>query len=204
MPQKRNPFLLEHVKGRAAVASGAFVTAATAMHATPFANSVAVSTEACAGVTAAVEATADAAALLAYLLAGARPEPAAMDARLRAGQTTATALAEQLAATGTVSFREAHRSLGRTLREDGSGSVLDAIDPEAVVSAARFGSGPGAVPLPALDTARHRRAELIRDHTDRTRRWRAAAADLDQAAAALASPPARARTHTAVLSGSRR
>ena len=35
MPQKRNPFLLEHVKGRSARAAGAFVAAATAMHASP-------------------------------------------------------------------------------------------------------------------------------------------------------------------------
>ena len=59
MPQKRNPFLLEHVKGRSARAAGAFVAAATAMHAAPFANSVAVGTEGCAGAVEALEATAD-------------------------------------------------------------------------------------------------------------------------------------------------
>ncbi|HEX8245934.1 MAG TPA: lyase family protein, partial [Longimicrobium sp.] len=45
MPQKRNAFLLEHVKGRGGAPLGAFTAAAMAMHATPFSNSVAVGTE---------------------------------------------------------------------------------------------------------------------------------------------------------------
>src|SRR5207302_5784651 len=44
MPQKRNPFLLEHVQGKAGSLVGAFVHAITAMHATPFTNSIAVGT----------------------------------------------------------------------------------------------------------------------------------------------------------------
>lgn len=46
MPQKRNPLLLEHVQGRSAAPFGAFVATTAAMHAKPFTNSVAVSSEA--------------------------------------------------------------------------------------------------------------------------------------------------------------
>src|SRR6185503_7044831 len=115
MPQKRNPFLLEHVKGRSARAAGAFVAAATAMHATPFANSVAVGTEGCAGVVDALDAAADSVTLLRLVVARARPRPGAMRSRAIAGQTTATALAERLVAEEGLSFREAHHLVGRLL-----------------------------------------------------------------------------------------
>jgi argininosuccinate lyase len=46
MPQKRNLFLLEHIQGRSTAAIGAFVHSSTAMHSTPFTNSIAVGTEA--------------------------------------------------------------------------------------------------------------------------------------------------------------
>ncbi|HMC80824.1 MAG TPA: lyase family protein, partial [Acidimicrobiia bacterium] len=117
MPQKRNPFLLEHVKGRSARAAGAFVAAATAMHATPFANSVAVGTEGCAGAVEALEAAADCAALLRLVVVGARPQPGAMLARATAGHTTATARAERLVLEDGLSFREAHRLVGQLLTD---------------------------------------------------------------------------------------
>jgi len=109
--------LLEHVQGRSARAAGAFVAAATAMHATPFANSVAVGTEGCAGTVETLEATADCAALLRLVVAGAQPRPGAMLARAAAGQTTATAAAERLVIEEGMSFREAHRLVGQLLTE---------------------------------------------------------------------------------------
>jgi len=180
MPQKRNPFLLEHVKGRSARASGAFVAAATAMHATPFANSVAVGTEGCAGVAEALDATADAVTLLRLVVAGARPRPAAMLAGATAGQTTATAMAEQLMTEEGLSFREAHHLVGQRLT---AGDGLADLDPTAVARAARFGGGPGAAP--PLDDLRHRRAKGVVELAGRTRRWRRADAELAAAVADL-------------------
>ncbi|MGQ4443140.1 lyase family protein, partial [Streptomyces violaceoruber] len=46
MPQKRNAFLLEHVKAKSAAAIGAWTASAAAMKSTPFTNSIEVSTEA--------------------------------------------------------------------------------------------------------------------------------------------------------------
>ena len=202
MPQKRNPFLLEHVKGRSARATGAFVAAATAMHATPFANSVAVGTEGCAGAVEALEAAADCAALLRLVVAGATPQPGAMLARAAAGQTTATARAEQLVAEQGLSFREAHHEVGRLLtdadhadrRSSGTPVVReerrsdpDGLDPRAVANAARYGGGPGA---PALDDLRRRRAAAVAELAERTRRWGRADLDLAAAVAALTGGPA--------------
>jgi argininosuccinate lyase len=188
MPQKRNPFLLEHVKGRSGRAAGAFVAAATAMHGTPFANSVAVGTEGCAGAVEALETTSDAVALLRLVVAGAKPRPAAMLARAAAGDTTATAAAERLVAEEGLSFREAHHRVGRLLTEgaDGAGGL----DPAAVARAARFGGGPGAPPT--LDDLRARRAATavaLAARTDRQRRADTALTAAVTALIASLSPP---------------
>ncbi|MDQ1515471.1 MAG: argininosuccinate lyase [Actinomycetota bacterium] len=208
MPQKRNPFLLEHVKGRSARAAGAFVAAATAMHATPFANSVAVGTEGCAGAVEALDAAADSVTLLRLVVAGARPQPAAMLARATAGQITATAWAERLVAEEGLSFREAHRVVGRLLtdadKDDDGGAPAnrrssvapggtqerrnggDGIDPAGVVRAARFGGGPGAPA--ALDDLRRRRSAAAAALADRVGCWRRAETDLAAAVATLTGP----------------
>lgn len=46
MPQKRNPFLLEHVQGRATASLGAFTAAASSMTTASYTNAIAVGTEA--------------------------------------------------------------------------------------------------------------------------------------------------------------
>jgi argininosuccinate lyase len=177
MPQKRNPFLLEHVKGRSARAAGAFVAAATAMHATPFANSVAVGTEGCAGAVEALDAAADSVTLLRLVVAGAKPHPGAMLTRAIAGQTTATAAAERLVTEHGLSFREAHHLVGELLTE----CRIDTreFDPAEVARSARFGGGPGG-PAP-IDDLRHRRAAIAAEMLDRVRRWRQADLDLAEA-----------------------
>ena len=203
MPQKRNPVLLEHVKGRSARAAGAFVAAATAMHATPFANSVAVGTEGCDGAVEALAAAADSVTLLRLVVSGAKPRPDVMLARAAAGETTATARAERLAADGGLSFREAHHLVGRALTDSTTASPPDGrssrtpvvrqerrvdlagLAPASVARAARFGGGPGGAP--ALDDLRHRRAAFAAGLAGRVRRWRGAEADLAAAVAALIS-----------------
>jgi argininosuccinate lyase len=189
MPQKRNPFLLEHVKGRSARAAGAFVAAATAMHAAPFANSVAVGTEGCSGAVEALEAAAGSVTLLRLVVAGARPQPAAMLARATTGQTTATAWAERLMIEEGLSFREAHRVVGTLLTAAEDQAIADGLDPAGVARGARFGAGPGAPP--ALDDLRRRRADAAADLADRISRWRRADTDLAAAVAAvIGSAPA--------------
>lgn len=213
MPQKRNPFLLEHVAGRSATALGAFVSSSAAMRAAPFSNSVAAGTEACAPVAAALDAASEAAVLLRLVLAGARPDPEAMLARASAAHTGATALAEALALGSGIPFREAHRGVGRlvnqaeaegldlrqaalrsedlVLREalragDNGGSVLRACEPVAVVRTARYGAGPGGPhPAPGLREAALAWAASVSRRRLRRRRWALAASCLDDATARL-------------------
>jgi argininosuccinate lyase len=72
MPQKRNAFLLEHVRAKPAQALGAWAAAASAMAATPFTNSIEVGTEAVASVWTGLAAAEQAVLLAQVLVAGAR------------------------------------------------------------------------------------------------------------------------------------
>jgi argininosuccinate lyase len=162
MPQKRNAFLLEHVKAKPAVALGGWAAAAAAMAAAPFTNSIEVGTEAVAAVGPGLAAALDAVLLSQVLVSGARPVPERMAARVRDGFTAATALANRLVRSG-VPFRTAHSAVGDAVRravEAGSTDLaahgppgwLDGIaaldgagvDLAALVAAHAHGGGPGA------------------------------------------------------------
>lgn len=190
MPQKRNAFLLEQIQGRSAVPLGALVTAATAMHAKPFSNSVAVGTEAVAPLWPALEASAEAATLMRLMAAGARPRPRAMLRRAEEGHTGATELANRLVLEEGRAFRAAHHEVGRRVRraiaegrrlEEGD----DALAPAAIAERTRFGGGPASetvgAHVAALQAARAERVERCRERRDA---WRAAGRALDRAAAA--------------------
>ncbi|MBT2400078.1 argininosuccinate lyase [Streptomyces sp. ISL-100] len=116
MPQKRNAFLLEHVKGKAAVAVGAWTASASAMKSTPFTNSIEVGTEAVAVAWPAFAAVHDSVLLAQVLVTGARPDAARMEQRARESFVTATVIANRLVAQG-VPFRTAHHVVGAAVRE---------------------------------------------------------------------------------------
>jgi argininosuccinate lyase len=202
MPQKRNAFLLEHVQGRSAAALGALVGAATAMHATPFTNSIAVGTEGTAPLEGALRATREAVILLRLVVAGARPVPDAMAARAVAGYTTATELANRLVTTGGLAFRSAHHAVGTLVRDAlGRGESLEhavihwppaasadvrGLDPAAVAQASEYGGGPGPRSLAAC--VRQLRADWTARAAglaQRRRGWQAAAHALDAEVARL-------------------
>jgi argininosuccinate lyase len=203
MPQKRNPFVLEHVQGRSAAALGAFVGAAAAMRGTSFTNSIAVGSEAVELGRAGLQPVIDATWLLRRCITGVKPDGVAMSKRAADGLTTATALAEGLVAKG-VPFRRAHHEVGAAVRAvvngDG-GSLLDAValqldnggaahsdcsDPGAVRRAADHGGGPGAASFArgwseAVAAWGLHRGEL----RGRGRRWDAADDRLDAAVDAI-------------------
>jgi argininosuccinate lyase len=147
MPQKRNPFLLEHVQGRSTAALGAFIAAASAMHAKPFTNSIAVGTEAVSHIWKAFESITEATVLTRLVLAGAKPDREAMLRRARDGYTNATELANRLMLQSGVSFRTAHMRVGSIIRQaiesDGEPLSLEGLDPGAIARTAIYGGGPG-------------------------------------------------------------
>lgn len=163
MPQKRNPFLLEHIQGRATASLGAFSAAASAMATAPYTNSIAVTNEALRQVWPGLRNTTDAVTLLRLVLAGAEPDAGLMLRRAVDGHTSATYLAEQLVSSG-MPFRSSHHLVGRVVLRalNASRPLADAVrdtpeiarvaphddiahwlDPATVARANAYGGGPG-------------------------------------------------------------
>lgn len=213
MPQKRNPYFLEHVQGKAAAATGAWTAALTAMHGKPFTNSIAVGTEGVAPLWPALTELEHALVLLRLVVADARPDANAMSAAGERGFVTATELANRLVVAGGVPFRRAHYVVGTLVNaaiEQGvpltdvarqavargeltvPPAALDRLGAAAVAAAAEHGGGPGT-------TAFERCWRELADEWSARRstlraarhRWASAACALDAAAGALADEHAR-------------
>ncbi|MGV9508507.1 argininosuccinate lyase [Streptomyces tendae] len=200
MPQKRNAFLLEHVKAKAAAAVGAWTASAAAMKSTPFTNSIEVGTEAVGGAWSALATVRDSVLLAQVLVSGARPDGRRMEQRAREGFVTATVIANRLVRQG-VPFRTAHHVVGAAVREavDAGESELTKITlpeglradvsadvpalPELVAEHDR-GGGPGA-----CESVVHELRERCAEHTEVLTRYRArlsrAERALDTAVAAV-------------------
>jgi argininosuccinate lyase len=163
MPQKKNPFLLEHVHGMVASITGAFVHAAAAMHATPFTNSIAVGTEAIKPVWSALRSATEITVLMRVMVAGAVPNPEAMLQRAIGGLTAATEFANRLVREHGLDFRTAHRIIGEAARayvENGKGSFAELaaiqsreasvvasfadLNPASIVQSLEAGGGPAS------------------------------------------------------------
>lgn len=225
MPQKRNAFLLEHVQGRAGAALGAFTAAATAMHATPFSNSVAVGTEGVKPLWRALGEVTEAVTLARLVVAGAEPVPETMLRRADDGFTTATELANRLAVDGGLPFRRAHHLAGEAvtaaaergetlasaaaplLRAHGVAADASALDPASVAAAAQYGGGPGGDSLPrAVAELRGEWSAAARRLAARAALWREGERALEVAVAGILAaelpplPPREERAATGATS----
>lgn len=201
MPQKRNPFLLEHVQGKSTAALGAFVNSATAMHAKPFTNSISVGTEAVAPVWNALKSVTESLLLTRLVVMGAQPQQSAMLRRAEQGYTSATELANRFVSQQGMAFRNAHYTVGTIIRaavenneepltqaaarwqNGNAGSIsFDGLDPTSVVEVSAYGGGPGRQSLQLCFEALR---EDWRIHIARVReqasKWRLAAAALNEA-----------------------
>lgn len=160
MPQKRNPFLLEHVLGKAGAIAGALVAALTSMHAAPFTNSVAVGTEGSRHVWLGVREATDAICLVRVCVSGMTVASDNAAALLDRSFVNAMEVATRVAVGGTLDFRAAHHAVGRlvtsaveigarTIFEVPGAAQLSALDiqprelnAEAIVRSARAAGGP--------------------------------------------------------------
>jgi argininosuccinate lyase len=207
MPQKRNLFLLEHIKGRSAAALGAFVNSVTAMSGTPFSNSIAAGTEAVAPVWNALKSITESIVLARLVLSGASPQREAMHRAAVKGYTTATELANRLVIESGMSFRTAHYTVGALIREaiDNGGEELQSVaargqrlknasalfeglDPTSVSQASIYGGGPGPLSLDACLRSLHSSwLVFMRLKREQERKLHLAEAALDEAARRLCS-----------------
>jgi argininosuccinate lyase len=200
MPQKRNPFLLEHVQGRAAGCLGSFVGAVSAMSTAAYTNSIAVGTDGVAYLWPGLQNIMDAIDLFRLVVEGAKPMENRMTERAKAGYTVATYLAELLVLRG-VAFRTAHYQVGRLVNTalasqrplsavaaESLGEVFAGTDvgaewltPSTVVKDAKYGGGPGAA---AAEMLGELRLDLLRSRkalAERRERWETGRLLLDEA-----------------------
>lgn len=207
MPQKRNPFLLEHVQGRSAAALGAFVNSATAMHAKPFTNSISLGTEAVIPVWNAFRCLTESLLLIRLVVANAEPQESAMMRRAQEGFTVATELANRLVTHEGMAFRTAHHAVGTLIRaaiENEAGSLRETaahwnnghapisaacfedLDPASVMAASAQGGGPGGESLErCLGTLRDEWRAHLSQVREQTRKWNHAAKVLTETVHAL-------------------
>lgn len=182
MPQKRNPFLLEQVQGKAGGIIGCFVAAVTGMHSTPFTNCVAVGTEATHHIWPGIDHSIGAVRLIRLCFSGLTVSQDAASAMLEKSFVNAMETATRLAVDGGLDFRSAHNEVGQlvtTAVERGAPSLLAIVQngrrldpeisppPDVIAGTARAGGGPApdavATAVDELEKGIERTAELLRD-----------------------------------------
>ncbi|TSE05613.1 ATP-grasp domain-containing protein [Mesorhizobium intechi] len=156
LPQKKNPFLLEHIKGSASTVIGGYVSAATATCKAPFSNSIETSNYGCSPLRLSEEALKRAIILTSLIVKFMSFNVQSMRENLEDGTAMTTVAAERMASRG-VPFRKAHTQIGEISRRLSLNSsvaerrselashLADALPAslEECRDALRFGGGPG-------------------------------------------------------------
>jgi argininosuccinate lyase len=156
MPQKRNAYVWETVRGQATAAVGALVNTLATLKSTPFSNGVEVSAEATAHVWPACLASRKALALTTLLVERMEVRPERMRAFLDGAATTMTALADLLVSRHGLAFRTAHDAVGALVRELGEAPAAGAAAPGEVrerLLAILAAMGGAPVPLDEAEVA---------------------------------------------------
>ncbi|MBM3780000.1 MAG: argininosuccinate lyase, partial [Acidimicrobiia bacterium] len=118
MPQKRNAFVLESLRGRAAGAAGGWVSAMVGMKNTPFANGIEVSSDVVEHAPRAAADTSTALQLMTLLMRHVTVDAGRLEAAAGSGDITATALADALVRSAGVAFRAAHEAVAGLVTAD--------------------------------------------------------------------------------------
>ena len=183
MPQKRNPFVLEHIRARLKLASQAFSCGTAMMADAPYSNSIEVGGEAVPRMMENLDGYISALRLLGSLVPAIEVDrDRALDASV-SGFVTAVVETERRAVETGEPFRTVHASVGAEITRyeqdmDGRAAGLggDRLSPQSAVEALRYGGGPGDVQERRRDVQRMRgevRA-LVELSCARRRRWRRA------------------------------
>lgn len=164
MPQKRNPYLLEHIKSDAAHCTSAWIDAAMCIVKVPFTNSVEAGNESTVGLWSSLKALTRSIELSALLVAAAQPNAQRMRELTANSWIGSTAIVNALVRAD-VPLRTAHELVGGAVRKataSGASPSAEAIlaelpgdvtakirelnidfDPEAIIERSNFGGGPG-------------------------------------------------------------
>jgi argininosuccinate lyase len=207
MPQKRNPYFLEHIQGKAGLIAGFFQGAIAAMCGTPFTNCIAVGTEAIRPLWMALDESQKSAALLRLMVASARPRSERMLSSAVIGNTTAILMADALVKNEGLDFRSAHAMVGRAISETEGAEAGIAesmahrnaatnpiemnnfrIGPEHAVNELRYGNGPAPESVTAaIADLRQTWGGLRRSLRMQCENWNRADEQLEESVAVLSA-----------------
>lgn len=138
MPQKKNPIVLENIKGRTAHAIGAFSAAAAAIHNSHYTNVIDANREGLRLGWTALDEMRISIILAQLAITNVIIRADVMAARCRDNFSTVTQLADSLVAAWGISFRQAHEVVGGVVRQAiDQGRNAAAIDAELVRQSAR-------------------------------------------------------------------
>jgi argininosuccinate lyase len=176
MPQKRNAFVCEHIRGRSSHVVGALTATLVAMKSVPFTNSIEVSAEATSHVWPALAAVNTSCALAAVLLRHVRVSTETASTFAARTDIGMTAVADLLVEKAGLTFRSAHDVVSRVVASGANGRLVaqftaalnaelaqlpgtaraidehviaSALDPAMAARAATHGGGPGPSSLSA-------------------------------------------------------
>jgi argininosuccinate lyase len=190
MPNKRNPFVLEHVYGKSASVYGALSAALSATHNTLFSNSISVSQDSLNPVWHASREICDAMVLLSLFVSHAKPNGPNMKNANVTGATFATELANQLVVNENMSFRQAHKKIGSAITElELEPDLVELqnqlhsgnIDLFDMVRRAEYGGGPGQQSMEKQLAEMNSKIQAARSFSDRLRgRWQKAQQHLEK------------------------
>jgi len=125
MPNKRNPFILEHIQGKGSKIAGYLMEALSASNKTIFSNSISSGTEAMNSVWNALNEMIAAIELLDLFIEKATPVKERMYESVKSGFTFATEFANQLVRKLQISFRHAHHIVGSMITDsEGNFSIF--------------------------------------------------------------------------------
>ena len=116
MPQKKNPTVIEHLRGRAAQLMGSLMTTMAAIKGTNFSISIDGFFDALRGYYDSLKETTDGLTLLEMVVRTAEPDEARMLDLVRSNFATVTDLTDALVREAGLSFRDAHHVVGAAVR----------------------------------------------------------------------------------------
>jgi argininosuccinate lyase len=131
MPQKKNPFVLEYLKGKSGQISGSLAAALMTVKAAHFTHTGDGNRETMRNLWESAEETHHIAAMLDLVLRTVRPVPERMRKRAQADFGTATELADLLVRECGLSFRESHHIVGAVVRA----ALDDGLDSTGITAA---------------------------------------------------------------------
>ncbi len=155
MPQKRNPYLLEIIKGKLNSVAFASSQSILSFHRTPFSNSMEVNTVGISNCVSTVNTFVDCCNLLRLIVTNAKGNSKAMIAATHEGMAVATQAANELVRNHGLNFHQSHKKVGSLITEltqsgeSAAEKLLDMIDMNIfqAVAALKYGKGPGEISL---------------------------------------------------------